>query len=443
MERSLSLSSVVWSVALFGVLQSCSGVSNTPVPGHEVKSDKQRIMSPDVSDSDIYKLVTGNNSFAFEMYHALAQTSGDGEVFFSPYSISLALAMTWAGARSETESQMAEVLHFDLEQSALHPAFDFLDLALMSRGKGALGQDGDGFRLRVVNSIWGQDGHQFLDSFLDVLAQNYGAGLHLMDFENDPEGCIKVINDWVEAITDDRIKDLIPAGSLDRFTKLVLVNAIYFNAAWAIPFEEYDTGTAEFHTLSGRDMNVEMMHQTTEVDYAEGDGFKAIELPYDGRELSMVLILPNPGSFRKVEQSLNVGSLEALISSMDLAQVRISLPKWEYTSGTIDLENLLSELGMPVAFERGKADFSGIDGMINLFISKVLHKAFISVDEDGTEAAASTTVVMTDGGMSDGGVPDQEKIFRANRSFVYLIRDMETGSILFMGRTTSPLKSRD
>ncbi len=424
----------LFSGFFFVLAQSCADVQNENIaPGHEVKSDKQRVVAPDIPAGDLEQLVSGNTAFALDMYHALVEGAENDEVFFSPYSISLALAMTWAGARNDTEDQMASTLHFDLGQDRLHPAFNFLDLALMSRGEGAEGQDGDGFRLNVVNSIWGQDGYEFLDTFLDVLAENYGAGLRLLDFVADPDSCAEIINKWVEQYTEERIKNLIPPGTISPLTRLVLVNAIYFNAAWANSFEEEDTDTGQFHTLSGDTIDVAMMHQVYEMNYGEGDGFKALEILYDGDELSMVLLLPDQGRFTEVEQALSPEMVDGILSSMDIAQVTVSLPKWKYTSESIRLREILSQMGMPIAFS-DSADFSGMDGKIYLHISNVVHKAFISVNEAGTEAAAATAVIM-----EGNAAPPVPKTFDANRPFIYFIRDIQTGSILFMGRVTAPV----
>ncbi len=429
--RAFTVCSFFGSLLLLS--QACGDTgSNIVDPGHEVKSDKQRIMAPDVPPGDVEQLVSGNTAFALDMYHALVAKAGNDEVFFSPYSISLALAMTWAGARNETESQMAQTLHFSLDQSRLHPAFNFVDLALMSRGEGAQGQDGEGFRLNVVNSIWGQEGYEFLESFLDVLAENYGAGLRLLDFEADPDACAEVINKWVEDYTEERIKDLIPPGTLNRLTRLVLVNAIYFNAAWANAFEEEYTSKAQFHTLSGDILQVDMMHQVQDMSYLQGDGFKALAIPYDGAELAMLIVLPDQGRFSEVEQALTPDLIDGISSSMVSAEVDLSLPKWKFTSESIKLREILFNMGMPLAFS-DHADFSGMDGRIHLHISNVVHKAFISVNEAGTEAAAATAVVI-DGNLA----PPAPETFNADRPFVYFIRDIQTGSILFMGRVTAP-----
>ncbi|MBN2496347.1 MAG: serpin family protein [Deltaproteobacteria bacterium] len=409
---------------------ACGGTGDPdPGPGTELRSDKQRVMAPDVPGADVDDLVAGHSAFALDFYHALA--AGDaGNLFFSPYSISVALGMTWGGARNDTEAEMASAMHFSLPQDSFHPAVNYVDLELASRGEGAQGADEEPFRLNVVNSIWGQEGYGFLDGFLDLLALNYGAGLRLMDFVSDPDGCAEVINDWVEEQTEDRIQDLIPPGTLDALTRLVLVNAIYFNAAWDVPFEEEATYDAPFHTASGA-VQVPFMHQTELLPYAAGDGYQVVELPYDGEELSMVILLPEAGRFDEIEAGLDVAMIGGMLGALDMYSVELSLPRWTFRTPSMKLKRILSGLGMPDAFEPG-ADFSGMDGKIFLYIGDVIHKAFIAVNEAGTEAAAATAVIM-----EGYGVPDTAT-FDASRPFIYFIRDIPTGSILFMGRVSDP-----
>ena len=223
---------MVLAAILIGGIMACS----QPATAGELKSNKPRISSPAVSQTDEAALVIGNNAFAFDLYKFLR--AGDGNLFYSPYSLSEALAMTYGGARGNTEKEMAAALEFQLPQDTLHPAFDTLDLALASRGQGAKGKDQQPFRLHVVNAIWGQSGFNFLPSYLDLLAQNYGAGLRILDFQKSPDPSRVTINDWVAQKTEQKIKDLIPKGSITDMTRLVLTNAIYFNAAWQNQFDK-------------------------------------------------------------------------------------------------------------------------------------------------------------------------------------------------------------
>jgi serpin B len=393
------------------------------------QSAKQRVAAPNVAASDLAKQVDGNSAFAFDLYQVLRK-EGDN-LFYSPHSISLALAMTYAGARGETERQMADTLHFILSQDRLHPAFNGLDLELARRGEGAEGKDGEGFRLNIVNAIWGQEGVRFLPEFLDVLAENYGAGLRLLDFVSALEESRITINNWVSEQTEGRIENLIPQGAIDSATVLVLTNAIYFNAAWAEPFEEGLTEDGVFHLLDGGEVTVPMMRQTKSFGYAEGEGYQVVELPYDGWELSMVILLPDEGELESFESGLDVGRVGGIVDDLVHRQVALTMPKFEFESG-FSLKDALAAMGMPDAFT-GAADFSGMTGSRDLFISEVLHKAFVSVDEAGTEAAAATAVVIAKLGM-----PEEPVEVAIDRPFIFLIRDVETGAILFVGRVVNP-----
>ena len=299
-----------------------------PAVAEVVKSDKPRITSPDVSQTDEALLVEGNSTFAFDLYQTLK--TEEGNLFYSPHSISLALAMTYSGARGETEQQMADTLHFLLSQDNLHPAFNSLDTELGKRGQGAQGKDDEGFRLNIVNAIWGQKDYSFLPAFLDILAENYGAGLRIVDFINETEKSRITINDWGSDQTEGRIEDLIPQGVIDELTRLVLTNAIYFNAAWQHTFSEYMTADGPFNLLDGRQVTIPMMKQTESFGYAEGEGFQGVELPYDGGELSMVIFLPRAGQFEAFEESLKSQKVDGIIGSLQNTRVALTMPKFEF-----------------------------------------------------------------------------------------------------------------
>ena len=423
--RKVLLSALM--VAMVVALVGCGGGmgGGQRAPGESVRSSKPRVAAPEVAAPDLAEQVGGNSAFAFDLYQALREK--DGNLFYSPHSISLALAMTYAGARGETERQMAGALHFMLPQERLHPAFNSLDQALASRGQGAQGQDGEGFRLNVVNAIWGQQGYEFLPAFLDLLAENYGAGLRVLDFASAPEEARGTINEWVSQQTEERIKDLLPQGAVDALTRLVLTNAIYFNAAWADAFEAAQTQDGPFYLLDGSEVSVPLMRQTSGFGYAEGEGYQAVELPYDGRELAMVVLLPRAGDFERFESALDAGRVEQIVGSLEHQQVRLAMPRFEFESG-FSLKEALAALGMADAFSE-QADFSGMTGQRDLFISEVVHKAFVSVDEKGTEAAAATAVIMK----LTAAVEEPVEV-TMDRPFVFLIRDLETGAILFVGR---------
>jgi len=392
-------------------------------------SDKPRDTSPEVSEGDLALLTEGNSAFAFELYQALRQQEDnqDDNLFYSPYSISVALAMTYAGARGDTAEEMADILRFLLDQNSLHPAFNWLDTELASRGEGAQGADGEGFRLNIVNAIWGQKDYPFLTDFLDVLAENYGAGLRILDFINETDRSRATINDWVSDQTEGRIPDLIPQGVIDALTRLVLTNAIYFNAAWEYPFDKKTTANGPFYLLDGGQVSVPMMKQTESFGYTEGDGYQAVELLYDGGELSMVILLPASEDFEAFEQGLEAQGVSDIISDLQPAEVGLTMPKFKFDS-EFSLKDTLEGMGMELAFS-GAADFSGMTGTPDLCISEVLHKAFVSVYESGTEAAAATAVVMRETAMP--GEPVEVTI---DHPFIFLIRDIETGAILFVGR---------
>ena len=434
--RYLSIIPVL-SVLMFTLI-ACSGYNAVPhLPDDEnpdrytfASSDLPREKSPDVSGADLLELCDGNMEFAFDIYDLLSE---DGKNFmFSPFSISQALAMTWGGARGNTETQMQDTMHFTLGQDGTHPAFNLLDLELQSRGEGASGRDEEPFRLNIANSTWGQIDWPWQQAYLDLLGVNYGAGMRLVNFIQSPEECRLIINDWVEDKTENRIQDLLPEGIITQITRLVLVNAIYFNAAWNEPFEEDMTHPGTFTLNSGDTVTTDLMEQTHDHYYAEGGNWQALDIHYDGDELSMLVILPDRDHFDEIESGLSADFVNDVVSGLEYAEVEVTFPKFGYVS-EFNLSDALSSLGMTDAFIPGIADFSGMDGSNGLFIQDVVHKAFIEVDEEGTEAAAATGVVV---GFTSAPVGDYT--FRADHPFIYLIRDIATGAVLFVGRVMDP-----
>ncbi len=414
------------AAALAALLIGCSVPKAT---AQVLKSDKPRDTSPKISADSTSALVDGNTAFALGLYKLVRTT--EGNLFFSPYSISDAMAMTWAGARGQTETDIATAMHFTLPQSQLHPALNKLDLDLASRGQGAKGKDGEGFRLHVVNAIWGQQGFKFTPQYLDTLATNYGAGLRVLDFIKQPEPSRITINDWVAQQTENRIKDLIPAGAINNLTRLVLTNAIYFNAAWAQPFQKGATTQGTFHRLDGSDVSVSMMRQTQSFRYSEGANYQATELPYDGRELSMIVILPRAGAFADFEQSFDSRILKTIVDGLTSREVALTMPKFGFET-SMSLKQNLTALGMGNAFT-DSADFSGMDGARDLRIQDVIHKAYVAVDEDGTEAAAASAVIV-----GTTALPSDTAEMKVDRPFLFLIRDNPTGTVLFLGRVSDP-----
>jgi serpin B len=367
-------------------------------------------------------MVTADTGFALDLYARLRDR--EGNLFFSPFSISTALAMTYAGARGQTEAQMARVLYFGLNQPRLHAAFGGLIRALNA------GASGRGYQLSVANALWGQKGEGFLKSFLEINRANYGAGLREVDFVRATEAARQTINRWVEEQTAGKIRDLLQRGVLDTATVLVLTNAIYFKGDWVLQFDKKETLTNPFMRLDGSDVQTPMMRQTAEFRYADTGDLQVLELPYVGDKLSMVILLPREmKGLPRLERSLTVENLAKWMSGLRKQKVIVDIPKFKLTS-QFRLDETLQAMGMTDAFSRA-ADFSGMNGKKGLFIGAVVHKAFVDVNEEGTEAAAATAVVMTKG---LGGPP----AFVANHPFIFLIRDTRSNSILFLGRVADP-----
>lgn len=411
------------SLALLLVISACSDSTSIDIP--EVRSDLDRELAPNVTPTQLETLVSGNRAFAADLYGAVR--SEPGNLFMSPHSISTALAMTYAGARSTTATQMAEALHFTLPEAELHAAFNKLDLELASRGEAA-DSDTIPFQLTAANALFGQTGMELLTPFLDTLARNYGAGLRVLDFVADHEGARETINEWVEDRTNDKIEDLLPQGSITPNTRLVLANAIYFSAAWAEPFEASKTADRPFTLASGETIDVPSLHQSALNRYGAGPDYRAGELAYDGGQLSMVVVVPD--DLAAFEDTLDGQRLAEIVAGLSGSLLEITLPKFEFAA-PLGLVPALMSLGMIDAFSPA-ADFSGIDGTRSLAISDVLHKGFISIDENGTEAAAATAVII-----GETSVPTPATLV-VDRPFLFMIVDRPTGAILFLGRVVDP-----
>jgi serpin B len=423
-RRILSIAIVLTvCFATLGVVISTRPPSSTLSYGF-FSSNLERDNSPNVSQENLAVLVNGNSGFALDLYQKIRDTNGN--LFFSPYSISLALAMTYAGAKGDTAQQMADVLHFTLPQEQLHPAFDALDLALAS-------QCNENFKFNIANSLWGQAGFNFNSGFLDTLALNYGAGMRTLNFQENPEAARITINDWVSEQTENKINDLIPQGAIDQLTRLVLTNAIYFKASWEYAFQKDLTENDTFTLLDNTQATVPMMSwpEGETIGYAEGDGYQAVELPYEGTNMSMLILLPALDRFEEFENTLTAERVSEIVENLENQYVLVKMPKFGFEA-SLDLSDTLAEMGMPLAFTL-QADFSGITPDNSLFISKVVHKAFISVNENGTEAAAATAVVIR-----VTFAPPPPITVSINHPFIFLIRDTNTGTILFLGRVLDP-----
>ncbi len=383
--------------------------------------------APVRADEDNAKgeVVAGNNQFATDLYARLREEPGN--LFLSPYSISTALAMTYAGARGRTAEQMAETLHFTAPNEDLHRAMGALIDVLNKAG-----EEGP-YELAVANALWAQSGYEFRDEYTDLVTESYRAGLKNVDFQQAAEQAAQAINAWVAEQTNNRIQDLIQEGAIDPLTRLVLTNAIYFKGDWAHQFDEDATEDKPFTLADGEKVDVPMMYQKEDFRYAENDDCQIIELPYEGDDLSMLVLLPREvGDLPALEAKLSPESLENWTRGMRSREVQLYLPRFTMTS-EFSLSGTLAAMGMSDAFAPRQADFSGMDGTRELFIQSVVHKAFVDVNEEGTEAAAATGVVV---GITSVGPPPVT--FRADHPFLFLIRDNETDSILFIGRVANP-----
>jgi serpin B len=383
--------------------------------------------APEAGRKEVAAVVEGNNAFAFDLYARL-RTQG-GNLFLSPYSISTALAMTYAGARGRTAAQMARTLHFPRDQARLHPGFAALIRQVNATGKPRT------YELHVANALLGQKGFAFLPGFLKLTKDHYSTAFNPVDFASNTEEARRAINAWLEKQTKDKIKELFRRGVLTSLTRLVLANAIYFKGSWQSAFPKKNTAKGDFLLAAGRKVRVPLMRQEQKLNYHDGGTFQMLELPYKGRDLAMVVLLPRKtDGLAELEKSLTAERLAAGLARLKTHRVDVTLPSFKVTSEFF-LKPTLAAMGMPDAFAHGGADFSGMNGKRNLFIQAVVHKAFVDVNEEGTEAAAATGVGV---GLVRYTPPPPRAVFRADHPFVYLIRDTKSGSILFLGRLAMP-----
>lgn len=397
------------------------------------------------ANDGVAAVVDGSSAFALDLYAKLA-AGAKGNLLFSPGSIDTALAMTYAGARGQTADQMAKTLHFNLPADKLHPAYEWLigqlnhapSVDVYSRGKTSTQP---AYQLVVSNALWGQKGYDFKPDFTQLVAKSYSAAMKDVDFSTD--AARQTINKWVADQTKDKIKDLIAPGVLDANTRLVLTNAVYFKSNWANEFEKSATKDGPFRSgyndprkLASNSVDVPMMHRKGHYNYTENDDLQALELPYKSRQLSMIILLPRKADgLAALEKSLTAENLAKWLNALNtIESVKVTMPKFTF-SGEFSLKDVLTSLGMADAFNPATADFTGMTARKELFISAVIHKAFIAVDEAGTEAAAATAVAMT---LSAAPAPQEAKQFNADHPFIFLIRHNPTGEILFLGRVVSP-----
>jgi serpin B len=436
-----------------GVLLAASCLMVALMPGAEpVPPPPQPVADPStsapvavkpspVTAAERQELAAGNNRLALDLF-ARIRAKDQGNLFFSPFSIRAALAMTYAGARGATAAQMKQALHFSLPDARLHPAMGGAIADLNAGNKGC--------ELAVANSLWGERSRAFLKPFLELNRISYGAGLEAVDFKTAAEATRRHINGWVEAKTQQRISDLIPVGGVSKDTRLVLVNAVYFKGAWA---ERFDKALTTQETWAYGAKRVPLMHRRARYGYAQqrmvdhptrdsgpdNGEVQVLELPYAGDAVSMLVLLPSINTrLSDLENELTDAKLTAAVAALEPQEIEVGLPRFSATWGTKDLGpkdlGVLPALGMKDAFSYPQADFSGMDGSHELYIDAVFHKAFVNVQEEGTEAAAATAVAMKVG----SPMPREAVVFRADRPFLFLIREKASGTILFLGRLTAP-----
>uniref|UniRef100_A0A8C3T8V0 Serpin family B member 1 n=2 Tax=Chelydra serpentina TaxID=8475 RepID=A0A8C3T8V0_CHESE len=376
------------------------------------------------------KLSNANTHFALDLFRKLNETNPTGNIFFSPVSISAALAMVLLGAKGNTETQLLKTLHFD-DVEELHSRFQTLT--------SDINRSGASYLLKLANRLYGEKTYSFLADFLTKTQKLYGADLATVDFLRASDEARKQINQWVGKQTEDKIPNLLSEGSVKSMTKLVLVNAIYFKGNWAEKFKEADTTQMPFRLNKNEKKTVQMMYQKEKFPYRNIPELKcrALELPYDGKELSMIILLPDDidddtTGLQQLEKQLTLEKLQEWTQPENMypIDVHVKLPKFKLED-SYDLESDLSGLGLQDIFDSGKADLSGMSGARDLFLSKIAHKSFIEVNEEGTEAAAATAGIML-------FCMALEEEFSADHPFLFFIRHNPTQSILFLGRFASP-----
>lgn len=397
-------------------------------------------------NADTKVAVDAVNGLSVDLYKKLASRE-KGNLFFSPYSISDALAMAYAGARGTTTQEMAKTLYFPVEQLTLHKSFSALNSnleAIQKRGN---------VQINTANALWvqsdyneGTDYFKCKDEFLNLTKEYYKSELKQVDYRDTSKSAFirDTINAWVEQKTNSKIKNLVPSDVPDKNTRLILVNAIYFKGKWDIEFKKENTKPMPFYLNSNDTKDVEMMYQQKHFQYQEDKDIQALTMLYDGDDLSMVIILPkDKDGLAAVEEQLTVDKLKSwAIPWMGHEDVQVHLPKFKLETKLM-LADTLNDMGMPLAFNENNADFSGMADFPpdhHLYISKVIHKAFVDVYEEGTEAAAATGIIMHKGGAAFGVKPHEPKVFRADHPFIFLIKDNKIGAILFLGRYTGPEK---
>ena len=421
--RTAALVLIPLASAAFGASRSAR--SAIPI----VRSELPRDTAIQAPASDLSAVAAGNRAFAIDAYKLLAAAHAGQNVFFSPYSISMALSMAYAGAVGQTADEMAAALRFSLPRDRLHRAMGALDSLISSRAD-------DGVVLEAANSLWARKNIRFEKPFLDTLAQRYGAGVRLADFAGDPEGSRERINAWVADETRHKIRDLLGAGAVDRSTVFVLANAVYFRGDWLSQFEPRYTCPGGFSRLDGSRVQVPTMHKHLGARVSQTAAFDAVELSYRGGKVAMNIVMPSVGGFAAFESSLTGQGFESVAEGLKADEIELSIPKFELAGAPTSVKSVLRGLGMSLAFDPHRADFSGIasDPGQPMFLGDIAHAATVAVDEKGTEAAAATAI----DGVS--AAPPPPIAIRIDHPFFFVLRDLPTGTILFAGRVTDPTR---
>jgi serpin B len=403
------------------------GLMATPAVAAAQPKPQKSAAPPSTTEVEAVK---GSNAFSVGLYARLR--SQPGNLFFSPESISTAFAMAYAGARGQTAAEMQHVFHFTLPQAQLHPAMGALLAGMNSQHQG--------YALRVADALWAQQNAGFLPDYLKIVQSDYAAGFHRVDFKVSPENVRNTINNWVEQQTNNKIQNLIGPGVLTPATRLVLTNAIYFKGDWLNPFEKSSTQKEEFHLAPSQFVMAPLMHRTGSYSYYDGGTFQLLELPYEGGDLSMDVLLPKSiDGLPALEHSFTASNVNDWLEKLEPEdKVILTFPRFTMTQ-QFELSNALSRMGMAQAFG-GSADFSGMTGKPDFTISAAIHKAYIDVNEQGTEAAAATSVVMRATAARVPFPTPPPVVFRADHPFLFMIRETKSDAILFLGRVTDPTK---
>lgn len=420
-------------LATAAALSACSSdddaSSGAAASVKEARSALKHDTAPNVASAEIAEVTRGDAAFGLDVYKQLVTGgSKDTNLFFSGHSVSRAFAMLWGGARGTTAADIAKTFHFTLPPEKVHAAMNRVALDLASRSAdGGAGSDGKGFRLALNNSFWGEQTTKWESPYLDLLAVNYDAGIKLVDFAGAAESARTKINLWTEEKTEKRIKDLLPTGSLDQSTRFVLVNTVYFNAAWA---SEFVPTTSPFASPGGSS-NVPAIQQTSdEFRHAATDDAEAVAIPYEGNKLEMIVVVPK--ELEAFEAKLDGALFESITGALAPANVDLTMPKLKIEGETISLKEQLSALGLSNIF--GGGDFTGMSTSTPLTIDDVYHQAFVKIDEKGTEAAAATAIV----GRETSAPVDPPKKVVVDKPYLFFIRDVPTGAVLFTGRVVAP-----